>query len=158
MAEVAEFTVAFSSPIGWIGVLIEQDQITRLSLLETRPETSGAPRSDLVAEVESQLEAYFTKAANCQCNLPLNPPGTPFQKKVWEQLQSIPPGKTCTYGQLAKRLQTSPRAVGGACRQNPIPLLIPCHRVVAVNGDGGFAGHRHGRWLEIKRWLLRHEC
>jgi methylated-DNA-[protein]-cysteine S-methyltransferase len=88
---------------------------------------------------------------------PLAPEGTPFQRRVWKELQRIPPGARLTYGELAERLKTAPRTVGGACRANPIPLLIPCHRVVAANGDGGFAGHTRGHWLEIKRWLLEHE-
>jgi methylated-DNA-[protein]-cysteine S-methyltransferase len=72
-------------------------------------------------------------------------------------LRSIPPGRTRTYGELASKLGTSARAVGGACRANPCPVVVPCHRVVAANGLGGFAGDTSGRKLEVKRWLLRHE-
>ncbi len=90
-------------------------------------------------------------------DLPLAPEGTPFQLRVWRVLCEIPPGHTLTYGELARRLETSPRAVGGACRANPVPLLIPCHRVVARNGLGGFAGRRQGAWPDLKARLLAHE-
>ena len=81
--------------------------------------------------------------------------GTPFQKKVWRALKKIPYGSVKTYGDVAKELNSSSRAVGQACRRNNIPLFIPCHRVVAAKGLGGFmGGYRHvGR----KRWLLQHE-
>ena len=70
----------------------------------------------------------------------------------------IPAGSTRTYGELAKQLGTSARAIGGACRANPVLLLIPCHRVVAAHDKGGFAGHRSGRWVDIKRRLLQLEA
>lgn len=83
--------------------------------------------------------------------------GTEFQKRVWRALCAIPPGTTKTYGELAKQLNTSPRAIGNACRKNPLPIIIPCHRVVAKNSLGGYAGARIGNLLEIKKWLLRYE-
>jgi len=90
-------------------------------------------------------------------NLPIELQGTPFQRRVWKALREIPPGRTITYSELARQLGTGARAVGGACRANPCPIVVPCHRVVAVNGLGGFSGDTSGRKLEIKRWLLRHE-
>ncbi len=83
--------------------------------------------------------------------------GTLFQKQVWKTLSSIPSGETRTYGSLAKQLKTSPRALGQACRVNPILLVVPCHRVVATGGIGGFGGSMAGRSIEIKQWLLEHE-
>jgi methylated-DNA-[protein]-cysteine S-methyltransferase len=83
--------------------------------------------------------------------------GTPFQQRVWQELRAIPAGETLTYGQLAELLGSGARAVGNACRANPCPLVVPCHRVVAAKGLGGFAGERSGKKLDIKRWLLRHE-
>jgi methylated-DNA-[protein]-cysteine S-methyltransferase len=85
------------------------------------------------------------------------PAGTPFQCRVWQALRDIPPGTTRTYGELARDLGTSPRAIGGACRANPCLIAVPCHRVVARDGLGGFAGERGGKRLAVKRWLLRHE-
>jgi methylated-DNA-[protein]-cysteine S-methyltransferase len=83
--------------------------------------------------------------------------GTPFQRRVWEAMRAIPPGRTRTYGDLAAELGTSPRAIGGACRANPCPIVVPCHRVVGATGLGGFAGDTSGHKVEVKRWLLRHE-
>jgi methylated-DNA-[protein]-cysteine S-methyltransferase len=84
--------------------------------------------------------------------------GTRFQQRVWEQIAAIPPGDTVTYGRIAEAVHSSPRAVGNACRANPVPLRIPCHRVVGAAGLGGFAGERGGELLGIKRWLLAHEA
>ncbi len=88
---------------------------------------------------------------------PLQPCGTSFRQRVWQRLQRIPPGEVMTYGALAYELGSSPRAVAGACRDNPIPILIPCHRVVAAKGAGGYMGKTAGRALAIKLWLLQHE-
>ncbi|MDR1529914.1 MAG: methylated-DNA--[protein]-cysteine S-methyltransferase [Burkholderiales bacterium] len=85
------------------------------------------------------------------------PHGTPFQQRVWKALQSIPSGEPSTYGEIARRLDTAPRAVGGACGANPIVLVIPCHRVVGRHSLGGFMHAEAGDPLRIKRWLLDHE-
>lgn len=85
------------------------------------------------------------------------PSGTPFQLRVWRTLLSIPAGQTVSYGALAKQLNTAPRAVGQACGSNPLPLVIPCHRVVSATGRGGFMHAASGAPLDIKNWLLRHE-
>lgn len=87
----------------------------------------------------------------------VKPAGTAFQRRVWQAMQEIPAGQTRRYGELAQALNSSARAVGGACRANPIPFLIPCHRVVATAGLGGFAGAHEGRLVDLKRWLLAHE-
>jgi methylated-DNA-[protein]-cysteine S-methyltransferase len=76
---------------------------------------------------------------------------------VWNAIAAIPPGRTRTYTDLARTLKTAPRPVGGACGANRLPLVIPCHRVVAARGIGGFMNARSGSPLEVKRWLLRHE-
>ncbi|MGD8812578.1 MAG: methylated-DNA--[protein]-cysteine S-methyltransferase, partial [Thioalkalispiraceae bacterium] len=83
--------------------------------------------------------------------------GTSFQQKVWKTMLNIPPGKVMSYGEIAKKLNSSPRAVGNACRANPLPLLVPCHRVVSQAGLGGYGGETSGKRLAIKRWLLSHE-
>jgi methylated-DNA-[protein]-cysteine S-methyltransferase len=84
--------------------------------------------------------------------------GTLHQNKVWAELLSIPFGETLTYSGLAKKIGSAARAVGNACRTNPYTLLIPCHRVVAVNGMGGYSGHRHGEYMLIKEKLLEFEA
>jgi methylated-DNA-[protein]-cysteine S-methyltransferase len=85
------------------------------------------------------------------------PAGTPFQLRVWHALMAIPAGQPATYGALAKRLGTGARAVGQACGANPLPILIPCHRVVAASGLGGFMHSAAGTPLDVKTWLLAHE-
>lgn len=83
--------------------------------------------------------------------------GTPFQQRLWRALREIPAGQVRRYGELALELGSGARAVGGGCRVNPLPLVVPCHRVLARQGMGGYAGATDGPLLEIKRWLLRHE-
>src|SRR5205814_890560 len=94
-------------------------------------------------------------------DLPLLVEGTPFQKRVWQAMCAIPRGRTRTYGDLAKELGGDPwetsRAVGQACGDNRLPIVIPCHRVVAADGIGGFAHSTNGYLVEAKRWLLAHE-
>ena len=87
----------------------------------------------------------------------LRPAGTVFQRRVWAMIAAIPAGHTSTYADIAAHLHTAPRAVGQACGANPVPLLVPCHRVVARGGLGGFARCDGGYLLEVKRWLLAHE-
>jgi methylated-DNA-[protein]-cysteine S-methyltransferase len=84
--------------------------------------------------------------------------GTPHQNKVWAELLKIPLGETLTYSALANKIGSAARAVGNACRHNPYTLIIPCHRVVAVNGIGGYSGHRHGDYMKIKARLLEFEA
>lgn len=109
-------------------------------------------------KVCKQIREYCSKkSSNMDFDIPLNAVGTEFQKKVWKALLKIPIGKVVTYGDLAKRLKTSPRAVGNACRKNPISIVIPCHRVVSKTGLGGYGGKTSGESLKIKEWLLKHE-
>lgn len=90
--------------------------------------------------------------------LPLAPQGSLYQQRVWRALQAIPVGEVRRYGELAQLLDSGAQAVAGACRANPIVLIVPCHRVVATHGLGGFMGCNSGRELEIKQWLLAHEA
>ena len=83
--------------------------------------------------------------------------GTPYQKKVWDAISEIPSGQVRTYTELAEQLGSGPRAVANACRHNPCPLVVPCHRIVAKNGLGGYAGQTSGWLMDVKVWLLAHE-
>ncbi len=114
------------------------------------------PRDTFAEEVCAQLLAYFD-AADFQFDLPLSLPGTAHQLKVWQAMREIPCGKVQTYGDLAALLHSSPRAVGQACGNNPLPIVIPCHRVVSKTGLGGFMHSADNSALDIKRWLLAHE-
>ena len=115
------------------------------------------PRNALAEEAARQLERY-RQDPDARFDLPLQVEGTPFQRRLWDALCEIPRGRTMTYGELARRLGGEARAVGQACGDNRLPVVIPCHRVVAANGIGGFAHSTGGYLLEAKRWLLLHEC
>lgn len=142
-----------NTPLGPVAVHWQADVLTGVDL-DPDPDVPAGGR--VPGAVRAQIETYFRDAA-AGFDLPLELGGTPFQRRVWAALQAIPPGRTRTYGELARELGTSPRAIGGACRANPCPIVVPCHRVVAADGLGGFAGDTSGRRLAVKRWLLRHE-
>lgn len=139
-----------------LGISADDRAIISIDYLPGDAEETGG-RSRLAAEAVRQLWCYFRDRRHL-FTLPLTPEGTPFQRRVWSALRRIPAGTTLSYGELAALLGSSARAVGGACRANPISLVIPCHRVVARNGLGGFMGVTSGRSLDIKRWLLAHEA
>lgn len=111
----------------------------------------------LAARVCRQIERYLDDP-RFRLDLPFDFRGTDFQCRVWREICCIPAGTTRTYRDLAKRLGTAPRPVGGACGANRIPLVIPCHRVVASHGIGGFMHASSGEPLAIKRWLIAHEA
>ncbi len=151
-----EYQAVIDSPIPEVpslGLKYSQGRVTVLDFLGSRQRES--------VEVEAvggvtELQHYFA-GKPVQNRLLLQPAGTGFQQSVWRALQQIPHGSVCTYGELASRLNTSARAVAGACRANPIPLLIPCHRVVAANGPGGYMGSVSAEPVATKLWLLKHE-
>ncbi len=130
---------------------------------ETYPDHQQTPVSapqciedPLLQQALWQILEYL-KTPQFVFDLPLKPHGTEFQQSVWRYLRSIPPGEVRTYGEVAAALNSSARAVGNACRRNPLPLVIPCHRVVSASGIGGFAGHTAGTQVDIKKQLLSYE-
>lgn len=141
------------SPVGLLTIEGDDVSVTGIRLNATGRVTAGRPAGAL-AELERQLAAYFAGTRTC-FELPLAPKGTPFQLEVWAALRSIPYGETTTYGRIAKNIgrPDAVRAVGAANGQNPIPIVIPCHRVIGSNGSlTGFGGG-----LPMKQWLLAHE-
>ncbi|MCB1985879.1 MAG: methylated-DNA--[protein]-cysteine S-methyltransferase [Nitrosomonas sp.] len=115
------------------------------------------PSTPLAKEVSAQLKAYL-KDPRYAFDLSLHISGTVHQRRVWEQIQGVPSGQTCSYAEIAEKIHSAPRAVGRACGANKIPIVIPCHRIIAKNGSlGGFMNAREGEPLDIKRWLLQHE-
>jgi methylated-DNA-[protein]-cysteine S-methyltransferase len=151
-----DYDACMPTPFAVLGIRASGDAITHLDYLPRKTPTR-APRTPLAKRTWRAIEAYLTNP-RAPFDLPLAPQGTPFQLRLWAALCAIPVGKVCSYGELARQLGTAPRAAGGACGRNPIPLIIPCHRVIAANGLlGGFMGGRLDTPLAIKRWLLVHE-
>ena len=143
------------TPFGVLGILCEDDALTGIDFLPHNT-LLQAPAKLFAQAVCQQLAAYFDNP-DFHFNLPLRFNGTLHQCKVWQAMCVIPRGQTRQYGELARELASSARAVGQACGANPIPIIIPCHRVVSKTGMGGFAHHSGGYELDIKRWLLTHE-
>lgn len=148
-------TYVINSPIGSLCITAIYNSITHIDLFYRDIPYQQNPTLILL-NAANQLTRYFNNPKHI-FNLPLNPQGTKFQQKVWEILQTIPPGTTKTYSEIARQLNSSPRTIGNACRQNPIPIIIPCHRVIARNSLGGYAGKQQGRFVALKKWLLMRE-
>ena len=143
-----------------IGLLFDGDKLVRIKYLEEKAHkvTQKKMLTTLAKAVQDKIEKYIdpqAKIKTIKIEVSLNV--TPFQARVLKQLQKIPYGETRTYGEIAKTLKTSPRAVGNACRNNPLPIIFPCHRVLAANGIGGYDGATSGRLLSIKKCLLEKE-
>lgn len=155
MAERAGYDAVIPAPFGRVGVRLREGRLVDVSLLSARSRLR-APRDRRVRAVCAEFERYFADPSHVP-RVPIALEGTPFQQRVWRLLQRIPSGRTASYGELARRLKSSARAVGGACRANPVPIVVPCHRVVSRAGLGGFMGHRSGPAMQIKERLLAHE-
>jgi methylated-DNA-[protein]-cysteine S-methyltransferase len=149
------------SPLGVIQVQIQSEQLQHITLDANAGEAATQPSSCFGRAVARWLRDYLGDAAAVSCIHNPVGAGTVFQQRVWRALCEIPMGETRTYGELAKALGSAPRAVGQACRRNPTPILVPCHRVISVSGLGGYDGVGEGAEddikLQHKRWLLRHE-
>lgn len=143
---------SFETPFGWLNLEFDEHYIYR-SLFSEIPFPPQEPTKQSILIV-SELENYFTNC-NHRFQLSLKPQGTVYQQKVWNALLVIPAGRTVTYGELANTLQSSPRAIGQACKSNPLALFIPCHRVVGKNSQGGYMGRAEA--LCYKTSLLHHE-
>jgi len=143
-------SLSLHSPLGPLTLTEEDGSIVAVDWGWSR----GSEETGLLALARDQLAEYFDGARQ-RFSLPLGPAGTPFQKSVWAQMVRIPYGSTDSYAGLARALGSSARAVGMACGANPLPLLIPCHRVV---GSGGrLTGYSGGDGIATKRYLLEHE-
>jgi len=155
--EAPVFAAVIQATFGVVGVGIEDECLTELVFLPPQS-TLVDPRSTLAREACRQIVA-FTADPDFMFDLPLAERGTGFQRRVWAAISAIPRGHTRGYGDIARELGSAARAVGQACGTNYFPLVIPCHRVVAAAGIGGFAHHDDdgGFHLQVKRWLLAHE-
>lgn len=137
------------------GIVVADDLVRRIDRLRDGP--GQAPDHPLAAEAVRQLAAWRDDPRH-RFDLPLAPAPTPFQRRFRRALLAVPAGEVVTYGELARRLGSAPRAVGGACGANPIPIVVPCHRVVAAGGIGGYGRDvGDGDAVAFKRWLLGRE-
>jgi len=135
------------SPIGDLTLFEEDGKLISLDW----GAVEGGEETPLLLEAARQLDAYFDGTLK-EFTLPLDPAGTAFQKKVWAAMEKIPYGAVRRYGDVAEELASGPRAVGGACGKNPIPVIIPCHRIIASDGTlGGYSGQDG---IDTKRFLL----
>ncbi len=154
----ALFSAIVTAPFGGVGIRVDDGQLKELAYLPRSYEARTA-RDPVSKEVAAQLRAYL-KDPDFEFTLDLPEVGTVHQRKVWKVIRAIPRGEVLTYGQVAKLIRSAPRAVGQACGANWFPVAIPCHRVTAAGGIGGFGGyalHDGGFHHDVKRWLLQHE-
>ena len=151
------FSAIVAAPFGGMGVRTDGGVVRELVYLPPRF-GEKAPQDGVAEQAAAQLARYLDDA-EFVFDLPLAAVGSAYQQKVWAAVASIPRGSVRTYGQVAAAIASAPRAVGQACGANWFPIVIPCHRVTATGGLGGFANHddEHGFHLSVKRWLLTHE-
>ena len=144
--------ISMHSPLGDLTLAEEDGKI--ISLDWGRAPQEWLSPTPLLNEAKAQLDEYFD-GKRLQFDLPLAPAGTDFQHRVWKEMQAIPAGSTKSYGEIAKILKSSARAVGNACGINPITIIIPCHRIMGAGGRiGGYSGDGG---VETKLYLLRLE-
>lgn len=135
------------SPLGPLALVAENGALTELRWGRARSEDA----SNLLARAAADLAAYFAGELR-DFDLPVAPEGTAHDRKVWRAMQRIPPGETRSYGEIARAIGSGAQAVGNACGRNPIPIVIPCHRIVGAGGAlGGYSGQGGA---ETKRFLL----
>ena len=142
--------LSLHTPLGEVTISEDGDAIVALDWGRGRDQEA----TPLLREARDQLQEYFD-GKRMSFDLPLAPEGSEFQKRVWAALCAIPPGETRSYADIARTIGSAPRAVGGANGANPIPLFIPCHRVIAA--DGSLGGYSGGDGPATKRYLLDHE-
>jgi methylated-DNA-[protein]-cysteine S-methyltransferase len=148
-----QYDAVVAAPFGAVGIFAFNEQVSIELLSENH--TPKSAENKVVQKIASQITAYFNDAKS-DFSLPIAQHGTPYQQCVWQAISAIPRGRVLTYGDIAAQIGSGPRAVANACGANNIPLFVPCHRVVAKGGLGGFMqGNKDG--LKIKKWLLKHE-
>jgi len=141
----------FNSPVGRLALEAEGEALTGLRWADAGERGREVRDCPVLREASRQLERYFRGKLR-RFDLKLAARGTPFQKRVWKLMRAIPFGEIGTYGGIAAALGSGPRAVGLACARNPIPIIVPCHRV--LSSDGKIGGYTGGEGLPTKRKLL----
>lgn len=150
------YSATLATPFAVVGISVRGEKLVGVQYLPL--DTASEPARDpLAREVCNQIRAYLKDPMH-RFDIPYALEGTAYQQRVWREIARIPSRETRSYGDLARALKSAPRAVGGACGSNPVPLIVPCHRVVsAAGGIGGFMHSRADFALGIKSWLLNHE-
>lgn len=156
LANINDYSARVKAPFATLGVLADDDCLIAIHFLPTRV-AAKSPNTNTIAHLAVVELMQYLENPKHKFSVPIKMNGTKHQIDVWHAMQKIAAGKTLTYGDVAEKIQSSPRAVGTACGRNPVPIIVPCHRIVAANGLGGFMGGREGDPLAIKRWLLTHE-
>ncbi len=156
----AQRETRYAAPFAVLGITTDGAVVTGVRYLP-RSTRQLAPHDRIAERACRDIERYLVDPAR-GFSVPYRlEGGTLFQRRVWLEIEKLREVfytiKTTTYGEMARRLQTAARAVGGACGANPLPLLVPCHRVLAAGGLGGFMGGQEAFPLSVKRWLLQHE-
>jgi len=149
------YQACFPTPYTVFGIRCTEKAVTEIEFLPISTPTL-APTTPLAESVCEALQQYFFDP-HYIFDLPLAIEGTAFQRRVWSEIRRIPSGETISYAELALRVGSGARAVANACGANSFPIIIPCHRIVAAHGLGGFMRGRKFAALDIKRWLLSHE-
>ena len=150
-----DYQAKLKTPFGVLGIRCTAEALTGIDFLPAGEKPQRA--TNMLAEAVCEQLLHYLENPDAQFSVPLELNGTAHQKKVWQAMLNIPCGQTRSYGELAAELKSCAQAVGQACGANPIPVIVPCHRVVGKAGLGGFAHHTSGTHLDIKRWLLAHE-
>jgi methylated-DNA-[protein]-cysteine S-methyltransferase len=150
-----KFQAIISAPFGKLGIRCSDTDLLGIEFLPGKTKTQP-PVGEMAKGICAELEAYLADARH-EIDLPFELDGTHHQCNVWQAMLAIPCGQTLSYGELATRIGSSAQAVGQACGNNSIPIVIPCHRVVGKAGLGGFMHRADDDVLAIKRWLLDHE-
>ena len=152
-----QYQAVITAPFARLGVMFDQSGIRRIDFLPVTTPLLANPHPHIHALIQA-LDKYWQNAAYQPLgDVPVSYQATLHQARVWQALSAIPAGCTRYYGEIAAQIASSPRAVGQACGANPLPILIPCHRVVGKTNAGGFMHSRDGAMLAYKQWLLNHE-
>lgn len=150
-------TIVIASPLGPLALTANDGSLVSIDIGAEGRIAQGRPTDEERAVLENaagELRRYFDGELK-QFTVPVRAEGSAFQKRVWAAMNRVPYGEVATYGGIAKEIGSAPRAVGGACARNPVPIVQPCHRVLGSGGSlGGYSG---SGGLDTKRWLLAHE-
>jgi len=154
---VLPLPTSFPAPAFALGLCCDETLPAITSLAFLPPQQEMPPKGEFARAVIAALQDWLRDPCY-SFDLPMLMEGTEFQERVWAEIAAIPCGRTTSYAQIAQNIGSAPRAVGGACGANPIPIIVPCHRVISKSGKlTGFSHSRTGWMPEIKRWLLARE-